>query len=216
VDPLGVVLVVAFGVFAVADWRAVWRNDQRQRTLTKPSATVALIAIAALAGDMDSGARTVLVLAVLLCLAGDIALLDDSSRRFLVGLGSFALGHVAYVVTGLMVGVAWPRLAIALPLLVVLFTFQLATRMLPAAARHGGANLAAAVSGYSVVISAMVVTAVGTGSWSAGIGATLFAVSDSMIAYNRFVRPFPLADLAVMVTYHGGQLLLVLGLIATG
>ena len=29
-----------------------------------------------------------------------------------------------------------------------------------------------------------------------------------MIAYNRFVRPFPGADLPIMVTYHAGQLLL--------
>ena len=37
-----------------------------------------------------------------------------------------------------------------------------------------------------------------------------------MIAYNRFVNPFPRADLPIMMTYHVGQLLLVGGLIVGG
>ena len=71
-----------------------------------------------------------------------------------------------------------------------------------------------AVAAYSLIISAMVVTATGTASWLAAVGAMTFAVSDSIIGYDRFVRPVRRADLPVMVTYHVGQLLLVLGLIA--
>ena len=88
--------------------------------------------------------------------------------------------------------------------------------MLPGALRHGGPPMLVAVVVYSLIISAMVVTATGTPSWLAFAGATLFAVSDSMIAYNRFVAPFPRADLPIMVTYHTGQLLLVGGLIIGG
>ena len=152
----------------------------------------------------------------LLCLAGDVALLGDSDERFLTGLSAFALGHVAYVVTALLVGVSWPRLAVAFPVLVVLLGFQVATRMLDGARRHGGPPMLVAVAVYSLIISAMVVTATGTPSWLAFAGATWFAVSDSMIAYNRFVRPFHGADLPIMVTYHLGQLLLIAGLIIGG
>ena len=88
--------------------------------------------------------------------------------------------------------------------------------MLAGARRAGGAAMFLAVSVYTVIISAMVVTAAGTPSWLAFSGATLFAVSDSMIAYNRFVKPFPRADLPIMMTYHVGQLLLIGGLIAGG
>jgi uncharacterized membrane protein YhhN len=44
----------------------------------------------------------------------------------------------------------------------------------------------------------------------------LFATSDSIIGYNRFVKPVRQADLPIMVTYHAGQVLLILGLIAAG
>ena len=67
-----------------------------------------------------------------------------------------------------------------------------------------------------VVISAMVITATGTRSWVAALGAMLFATSDSIIGYNRFVTSVESADLPIMVAYHGGQVLLILGLIAAG
>jgi uncharacterized membrane protein YhhN len=216
VDALTVALVGMFAAFAVADWVAVWHQDQARRPVTKTAATAVLVAIAALAGDMDGGARVALVVAAVLCLAGDVALLHDSDARFLLGLSAFALGHVAYVVTALLVGVSWPRAAVAVPVLVVLFGFQAGTRMLPGARHHGGTGMVVAVGIYSAIISAMVVTATGTPSWLAFAGATMFAVSDSMIAYNRFVAPFPHADLPIMVTYHCGQLLLIGGLMIGG
>src|SRR5207237_10020609 len=37
-------------------------------------------------------------------------------------------------------------------------------------------------------------------------GAVLFLVSDMLIAWNRFVHPRPWAPLAIIVTYHLGQL----------
>lgn len=40
--------------------------------------------------------------------------------------------------------------------------------------------------------------------------------SSTIIGYNRFVRPFWRADVPIMITYHAGQLLLILGLIAVG
>lgn len=175
-----------------------------------------LVVIAGLAGDMAGDARIALVVAVVLCLAGDIALLDDRDNRFLAGLGSFALGHAAYVVTALLVGVSWPRLAVAFPVLAIVLTVQTLTGMIPGARRHGGRPVMVGVVVYSAIISAMVVTATGTTRWVAAAGAMLFATSDSIIGYHRFVRPIKLAELPVMVTYHAGQLLLIAGLIAAG
>ena len=209
-------LVAVFAVLAVADWVVIWRGEGRRRPYTKTLASVALVAIAALVGEMDGGARAALILAVLLCLAGDVFLLGDDDTSFLAGLGSFALGHGAYVVTALMIGVSWPRLAAAFPFLVVVLGVQAVTQMLPGAKRHGGTAMMVAVALYSAIISAMVITATGTSSWVAAAGAMLFATSDSIIGYNRFVKPIRRADLPIMVTYHGGQVLLILGLIAAG
>jgi uncharacterized membrane protein YhhN len=38
------------------------------------------------------------------------------------------------------------------------------------------------------------------------IGAILFTASDSVLAFNLFVTPVPLADVIIMVTYWLGQL----------
>jgi uncharacterized membrane protein YhhN len=216
VEALTVALVVGFAAFAVADWMAIWQGAKARRRMTKPAATIALVGIASVAGQMAGDARVTLVVAVLLCLAGDVALLGDSQQRFLAGLSAFALAHVAYVATALLVGVSWPRLAVAFPVLAVLLGFQAVTRMLDGARRHGGQPMLVAVAAYSLIISAMVVTATGTPSWLAFAGASLFAVSDSLIAYNRFVRPVCRADLPIMITYHAGQLLLIAGLIVGG
>jgi uncharacterized membrane protein YhhN len=210
------VLVVAFAVLAIADWVVIWRGEDRRRPITKTLATVALVVIAAVVGDMAGDARIALIVAIVLCLAGDVFLLRDDDTSFLAGLGSFALGHGAYVVTALLIGVTWPRLAWAFPFLLAVLGFQTATKMLAGARRHGGNPMLTAVAIYSAIISAMVITATGTSSWVAALGAMLFATSDSIIGYNRFVRPVDSADLPIMVTYHAGQVLLILGLIAAG
>ncbi|WP_162942469.1 lysoplasmalogenase [Desertimonas flava] len=217
-NPVEVGLVAAFAICAVANWIAVapGRDDRRQVAVTKTAATVVLIAIAALAGDMESGARTALVVAVVLCLVGDVALLGDTEERFIAGLGSFALGHIAYVVTSLMVGVEWPRLAIAFPFLALLFGFRFVGQTIPGARADGGPILMGAVTFYALVIATMVTTATGTPVWAAAAGAMLFAVSDWMIGYDRFVQPFRWSRVGVMSTYHMGQLLLIAGLIAGG
>jgi uncharacterized membrane protein YhhN len=64
-----------------------------------------------------------------------------------------------------------------------------------------------------VVISAMLATALASGNAVAAVGAVLFVASDSMIAWDRFVRKFAWAPVAIMVTYHLGQAGLVASLV---
>lgn len=217
-SPLGIGLVATFAAFAIDNWAAVARPrpDGRQVAISKVGATCTLVAIAALAGDMAVGARAALVVAVVFCLAGDVALLGETERHFLAGLGAFALGHVAYIVCALLIGVEWPRLAWSFPFLTAVAVVQIRTRMIPRTASRDGATMGVAVAIYSLIISAMVVAATGTPFWSAGVGAMVFAVSDSLIGHDRFVRPLRHARIAVMATYHVGQVLLVGGLIAGG
>jgi uncharacterized membrane protein YhhN len=63
-----------------------------------------------------------------------------------------------------------------------------------------------AVLAYMLTIGLMVGSALASGSAAATAGALLFFGSDFMIAWNRFVRPMPWAQPAIMVTYHLGQL----------
>jgi uncharacterized membrane protein YhhN len=63
------------------------------------------------------------------------------------------------------------------------------------------------------VISAMVASAIGTMQPAAILGASLFYASDALIAWNRFIGNTRRGGLVIMVTYHLGQLLLVLSLL---
>jgi uncharacterized membrane protein YhhN len=69
------------------------------------------------------------------------------------------------------------------------------------------------VVAYLVVISAMVVSAFGTAAAWAIVGAFLFYVSDATLAWNRFIEQRRFGPLAVMVTYHLGQIGLVAWLV---
>jgi len=130
------------------------------------------------------------------------------------GLAAFAVGHIAYVVAALSAGfdISW-----AVPGVVFvagLLGFRFVSRIVPGAGRHGGPVLAGAVVFYAVVISAMVLTAWTSAVWIAAVGAMLFAVSDWVLGYQRFVGPLPGRRLSVIVPYHVGQALLILGLAA--
>jgi uncharacterized membrane protein YhhN len=63
------------------------------------------------------------------------------------------------------------------------------------------------------VITVMVGSAVSGGGTLAAAGAATFMASDAMIAWNRFVRPFPGARVAIIVTYHLAQAALVVSLL---
>jgi alkenylglycerophosphocholine/alkenylglycerophosphoethanolamine hydrolase len=43
------------------------------------------------------------------------------------------------------------------------------------------------------------------------LGAASFFISDSILAWNKFVTPLSRASFKVMVTYHLGQILIALG-----
>lgn len=209
---LDAVLLVALAAAVVADWSAVATSRRGVELVAKPASTAILVALAATSGAPGGVARAALVIGAVFGLAGDVALLGNGERAFIVGLGSFAAGHVAYVVAALAVGVSAPNVALAAPFLVVLLGYRFATETVPGARRHGGVPLAVAVAGYAVVISAMVASAYGTRSWVAAAGASLFAVSDWLLGRDRFAGPVANARIAVHVTYFAGQLLLIAGL----
>ena len=150
------------------------------------------------------------VVALACSLAGDVFLMLPSDR-FVEGLGAFLLAHVAYIV-GLLVAGASPGLLVV-GLAVVAVAVVAIGRPLLAGVRRGSPELAVPVTAYVGVISAMVVCAIGTGDGVAIAGAALFYCSDALIGYGRFVRSLPGGPVAIMVTYHVGQALLVLSLL---
>jgi uncharacterized membrane protein YhhN len=204
------VSTVAFVVFAVAalvDWFAVGLDERRVEWVAKPVATLALVVVAA-SLDGPFGARQVwFAVALALSLAGDVFLMLPKDR-FVPGLASFLLGHVTYVVGFWVEGDASAVGALAGAVGVGIVLAAVAPRIVT---RVGG-ELRAPVVVYMGVIAAMFVSAAANGPTLAIVGAGAFVVSDSVLAWNKFVRPLAWAPVGIMVTYHVAQAALALSL----
>lgn len=204
------VLIAATLVVAVADWVAVALDRRPAEYVLKPLTMVVLIAAAVVASPVVSGPARGWMVAGLICsLAGDVFLMLED--RFVEGLASFLVGHVAYVVALWQLGVDLPRFVLGL----VLVAVMMATigRSIVAGAKRTDARLGVPVAAYISVISLMLASAIGTGIWVAILGAALFYVSDAVIGISRFIKDFSFSRLVVMTTYHLGQIGLVLALV---
>lgn len=203
---LSLALVVAAG-----NWHAVFHRNKALEYVCKPLTMVVLFA-AALALDPDDPTMRVWFLAaIVLCLLGDVFLMLPQDL-FVFGLGSFLLGHVAYIGGMLAGGVDAARFGAGALIVTVAVTI-IGTSVLRGVRGGPEPELAAPVLAYMAVISVMVATAIGTGHPAAVLGAALFYSSDALIAWNRFLRETPHARLVIMVTYHLAQFGLVISLV---
>ncbi len=142
--------------------------------------------------------------ALVLSLVGDVLLIEEST--FLLGLGSFLCGHLAFSIAFVMRGVAWPTVLVAgVP--VALITVVIAGWLLP----HVKGAMRAPVMAYMVVISSMVALSIGTvsahGQWVLVLAASTFFLSDLSVARDRFVKKEPLNRVWGLPLYYGAQLL---------
>jgi len=208
------VAAAATAAFFAADWWAAWHRRPDVERLAKPAAMAGLLTVALLAGATDTASGRWLVLALVLGLVGDVLLLENTPERFLGGLVAFLLGHLAYVAAFVVAGLDRPALG-WLGVLVLLLALVVGRRILPGAVAAGGPQLGAAVGAYMAVIGALAVTGWATGRLLVGVGASLFVVSDTVLAMGRFVQERRWTSVAVMVTYHLAQALIVAGLLLT-
>ncbi len=138
--------------------------------------------------------------AMAFCAVGDAFLLDKD-RFFLHGLGAFLVAHL------LLVPALFAR-AEAPPATWVLVTIGVAfAGVLAAVLPRVRGSIRMAIPLYALALAGMLAAASAV-SALAFAAAAIFAVSDSLIAINRFVRPFAGAELAISVTYKGAILLL--------
>jgi uncharacterized membrane protein YhhN len=202
-------LVLALSV-AVGDWIAVQCHSRPAEYLAKPLTMVLLIAAALALDPVDPAVRLALVIGLSCSLVGDVLLMLPRNL-FVGGLAAFLIGHLAYI-AGLQLR-GQSGLGFVCGLVVVLAAVALVGTRIVRAVRAGEQALVAPVTAYLAVISFMVASAFGTANGFAIAGALLFYISDALIAWNRFVHPRPWGRLAIMVTYHLGQLGLVLSLV---
>jgi len=203
-------LVPAIAV-ALVDWYAVATERRDLEYVAKPLTMVLLIGVALTLTPADPTMRTWFVAALVLSLAGDVFLMLPAEKLFVAGLGSFLVGHVAYVVGFAAGGLSGGRLLVGA---VLTGTAMLAVGpTIIKGAKDVDPMLAVPVFLYIAVISVMVAVAIGSGVTIAVVGAVLFYLSDTCIGWSRFVQPFEWSRLAIITTYHLGQLFLVLSLV---
>lgn len=199
--------MLAAAVAALLDWLAVVTDRQRLESVAKPAVMVSLILAALIADGASATVRALIVGGLALGLFGDVLLLPRVDR-FIWGLGAFLIGHALYVAAFVSYDVQiWPAMS---GLLAVAALFALVGPAILAAVADS--RLAIPVTLYITTIGAMVVTAWGTGNWWFAGGALVFAASDAVLGYDRFVTPRTDRRLWVHVLYHAGQAALVAGL----
>lgn len=204
-----VVLLVAAGLSAAVNWWSRWRDSDRVEAWAKPLTTMLVIGLA-LSSDAPTGQVATAVIALVLCLEGDVALMP-AVDRFVLGLASFLLGHLVFI--ALFVQYGMPHLALGgVALVLVAVLAATAGRRIVAGAARKDAALRIPVTAYLAVISAMTVCGWATGRVWVIVGTTLFVLSDSLLGWREFVRDHAWMAVAVMVTYHGAIASLALSL----
>lgn len=202
------VLVATLLVMA-ANWWSRFTHDDRIERWSKPLATALVIGLALVSGA--EGSRiAVAVVALTLCLAGDVFLMP-AVDRFVFGLASFLLGHLVFVVLFVQYGLENTTLAGIAIVLAALVSISVG-RVIVQGAAHADRTLRIPVLAYLLVITGTAVVGWSTGMWWVVAGTTLFVVSDSVLGWHQFVGQKRWMSPTIMITYHGAIACLALSL----
>lgn len=207
-------------VFAVLDWIATEKKWKPLEYVAKPTTVVALLLWIWL-GAGFGGPMLWFTVGLIFCLAGDVILMLPP-KIFIFGLLAFLVGQVCYVI-GFSTSAPFLNLwGVFLVIVLGIYVGWLYPRVAASLSEKGMTGLKIPVLIYSIVISLMVYSALMTftrpgwpvaAALSASIGAVLFYISDSTLAWDRFVNPLPHARLRTMIFYHLGLIGIILGAI---
>jgi len=207
-------IILSVGVLLSAGL-AIWSDAKgrlRLYRVAKPLTTVLIIAVAAIARTPVPAAYKALVAAGLsFSLLGDIALMFPE-KWFTAGLVAFLTAHVLYILA-FNPGRGHPVSAsVFLPFVLygLLMFFILAPglgKMKPPVLVYIGAItvMAGFAAGRFVELG-------GARPLLAFVGAILFLVSDSVLAYDRFGKKIAPAQVIILGTYFPAQLLIALSI----
>ncbi|MBC8504212.1 MAG: lysoplasmalogenase [Anaerolineales bacterium] len=210
---------------AVFNWLAVALKWKWLEYIAKPAIMLALIAFVwrLRPGLVIHGNINWLLFALFFSLAGDIFLMLPRNL-FLPGLVSFLLAHIAYIFALSLTLPSFDLAVLLVILMVGLTSFQIYRRVAGGLEISGQTEMKIPIILYTSVISVMVIFALLTlvsndienyRALLLSAGALLFFISDTWIAWDRFVEPLKFRDLRVMVSYHIAQICLCLGFLVS-
>ena len=211
--------LIAFLLVLAADIIGIQINNEILQYISKPLIIPVLIGyFLSQTGIVASSLKRWIIAALFFSWSGDVLLMFQPKDEifFLLGLSSFLLAHIFYIIFFHHVRVRegiksnpWLLLVVAVyyVALIVWLSPYLGEMKLP-------------VRIYGIVISFMFMLAMHmlfiknkrAGQWIM-TGALLFVMSDSVLAINKFYQPFELAGVLIMLTYGFAQLFIVEGAI---
>lgn len=179
--------------------------------LFKPVTTLLIIILAYLSPvSIFINIKYFVLLALTFSLFGDVFLMFKKENFFLPGLVSFLIAHIFYILAFynlfhylLFVTQSLVILAILLVYGGVVF-FILKSRL---------GSMLVPVFIYMMVLLTMAWFAFGVGYYFSSIlmaSSLLFVASDTTLAFNRFYKPFHVAEVIILATYFASQTLFAL------
>jgi len=208
-----------FALIFILQLVAEYYQLERLRYITKPLIVISLLIMFAVSTKLKGRFHKRLFTGLIFGLAGDVLLMLvwKNESYFMYGLIAFLLCHIFYIRAFYLDFQSAPeldkkgaRIAIAIctvfsigyyvyirqdlgamKLPVMIYTFIISLMMMMAAFRNMRVNKIS----FDLIL----------------FGAMFFLISDSILAYNKFVKGFDLAGLLVMATYMIAQYLITIG-----
>ncbi len=222
---LSIIPMVIFFVFMVAHLFGEYlilkdnKDGMKIRYITKPF-LMPLLGLFYISGN--PAINWWVVVGIIGGFGGDICLMmpdpKNTKKFFRIGLVSFLLGHVFYIVAFIVAADGFQNYRIWSFFLTIPY-MVIGALVYPRLTKHTG-KMTKAVTIYLIIIILMSIST--SFLWGAReplgvvfamIGALIFMISDTLNAFNKFANPIPNERLYTMSTYLIGQFLLVLGLL---
>ncbi|GAK07264.1 lysoplasmalogenase [Geomicrobium sp. JCM 19038] len=147
----------------------------------------------------ERGIRNLVMYGLIVCAIADVAIVYS----FLAGLVIFLLGHLLYIPAFWKyrkhTTLKWPFIAIAIYMGSMGWIFG--STLIGTTEQ----SLVLPVFFYIIVIGLMGIVAIKTRNRLAIIGALFFILSDSILAWNKFVEPLSSSHILIMSTYYAAQ-----------
>lgn len=194
---------------------AIFLNWGTIRFVTKPLLMAWLLVYFISITGSGAAYRKPVIAALFFSWLGDVFLMQSDSGFFMAGLASFLLAQLLYTWIflnarkQLNIVKRWNPLVLVAILLYIIVLYSALFRTLPN-------ELRVPVLLYAIAIGSMLASAfhvyvkpLAKPALLLIIGAALFVLSDSLLAINQFIEPFPLAGVGIMLTYGLAQLFIV-------
>ncbi|WP_199118865.1 lysoplasmalogenase [Pedobacter sp. ASV28] len=209
----------AFAIIFFSELLAIVNDMMWLRYLTKPLITISLMLFIWFTLRRKGRFTNKIIAGLFFSLLGDVFLMFTQLDEiyFMLGLGAFMIAHLFYI--GAFYVDCTNKIEVSkryvLPIFLV-FGFVCMTYYTVLRPYLG--NMKFPVLFYSFAITLMAITAAlrygktNTKSFAwILLGALMFLLSDSILAYNKFVERIEIGDLLIMITYMLAQFLIAMG-----